>query len=109
MIFPGRSGEQMRQNRQGHVLKGYGCPMEKLQIVSVICLPQRRNFLRVKFIVIGLKNTGFQFFLRKVCKIELHHLVGRLGISHLLQFLKGLIQSRNPLRHKKPSLLREPF
>ena len=58
-LFLSRSGHEIRQDGQGHILEGDGLTVEELQIVSIPYLLDWGQFWRVELVaVIGSINAG---------------------------------------------------
>jgi hypothetical protein len=91
---------EMRQNGKCHVLERDRCAVEQLQIVNTVCFCQRCNFLCVKFCIVCVCNTVFQFIFCKVGKKTAHYLVCHFLIAHSRKFFHGNIQCWNGGRYK---------
>ena len=74
--------------------------VEQLQIVNTVCFCQRCNFLCVKFCIVCVCNTVFQFIFCKVGKKTAHYLVCHFLIAHSRKFFHGNIQCWNGGRYK---------
>ena len=104
-----RSNHQVGQDGQRHVLKRNSSPMEQFQIKMIPCLNQWCDFLCVKFLVIGLPDTLFQFFFCKICQEQLHNLVCRFLIGHARKLFYRHVQGRQFFRHKQPAVICKAF
>ena len=50
-------GEKVRQDRQCHIFKSNGCPMEKFQKICPVSFHNRRDPVGIKFLIVGFCYT----------------------------------------------------
>ena len=82
-IFSRCRGHQVRQNRQGHVLKCNGGPVEQLHIVSAVRFLETNNLRNIKLRIIGTGNTLLQFLSCKIGQKCFHYGQGRFRIGQV--------------------------
>ena len=70
---------------------------------------QGSDLRRVKLGIIGAVDAVPQLFLRKICKEQLDHLIGRLPVIRSDQSLEVKIERGNMVRHEESAILRESF
>ena len=118
-LFPGlgllqRHGEEVRQDLQGHVLKGAGRPVPQLQQVFV--LPFRRQggelhrlaaaeFLRP----VGVFHARGDLLFRKVRQKQPEDLPGQLLVGQAGELRETVLQPGKLPGDEQPSLLRDPL
>ena len=99
----------MRQNGKCHVLERDRCAVEQLQIVNTVCFCQRCNFLCVKFCIVCVCNTVFQFIFCKVGKKTAHYLVCHFLIAHSRKFSMGTSSAGMEVGTNNPPSSDRPF
>ena len=109
LILSGCCRHQMWKDRKCHILECNRCAVEKFQEIFSICLMKRCNLFCVKFFIICIRNTVFQFIFCKICKETTHNFICSLLICHLCKLLYRHIQLRNLSRDKQSSIFRKSF
>ncbi len=109
MILLRCGDHQMRQDLQSHILKGNGGAMEKLHIISTVCLCKRNDLLCIKLAVISLVDAAPQLFLGIICQHQLHNFISYILIRHLRKLLHGAVKLRQLYRHEKTAVLCQAF